>query len=226
MYFEETEWKNVNWIDFSRMGTSGKLLWKQKWTSGSIKCGNDLSFLGVYKIPLPVNRRLQLDIRGSVHHSTIHIEKSNKMRQCIRMYYSILIWSSTCFERHIAHHQKPKTALAASGLHTWKVAGRVFDGRCPTTIRPTTFRVCKTIGFWCSFRLLMMGGVSPETCWASYKYGIKNFDKLLHLVGFFYTKKTLFGTYLDNSWFLTSAVTQTKPALFWGIRQWISPNEA
>ena len=23
----------------------------------------------------------------------------------------------------------------------------------------------------CSFRLLMMGGVSPETCWASYKYG-------------------------------------------------------
>ena len=31
--------------------------------------------------------------------------------------------------------------------------------------------------------LLMMGGVSPETCWALYKYEI-NFDKLLHLVGF------------------------------------------
>jgi len=29
----------------------------------------------------------------------------------------------------------------------------------------------------------MMGGVSPETRWASYKYGIK-FDTLLHLVGF------------------------------------------
>jgi len=31
----------------------------------------------------------------------------------------------------------------------------------------------------------MMGGVSPETCWASYEYGIMDFDTLLHLVGFF-----------------------------------------
>jgi hypothetical protein len=29
-----------------------------------------------------------------------------------------------------------------------------------------------------------MDGVSPETCWALYKYGIINFDTLLHLVGF------------------------------------------
>jgi hypothetical protein len=30
----------------------------------------------------------------------------------------------------------------------------------------------------------MMGGVLPETCGALYKYEIKNFDTLLHLVGF------------------------------------------
>jgi hypothetical protein len=30
----------------------------------------------------------------------------------------------------------------------------------------------------------MMGGVSPETCLASYKYVIINFDTLWHLVGF------------------------------------------
>jgi hypothetical protein len=30
----------------------------------------------------------------------------------------------------------------------------------------------------------MMGGVSPETCWASYKYKIKMLVTLLHLVGF------------------------------------------
>ena len=30
--------------------------------------------------------------------------------------------------------------------------------------RPTTFHVCKTRGCQCSFELLMMGGVSPETC--------------------------------------------------------------
>jgi len=42
--------------------------------------------------------------------------KSNKMQQCIKIYYSIFIWSSTCFGRHTAHHQEPKIALAASGF--------------------------------------------------------------------------------------------------------------
>ena len=37
----------------------------------------------------------------------------------------------------------------------------------------------------------MMGDVSPETCWASYKYGIITLDILLHLVGFFF---------MNNSW--------------------------
>jgi hypothetical protein len=45
----------------------------------------------------------------------------------------------------------------------------------PPTTRLTTFHVWKTGGCRCSFRLLMMDGVSPETCWASYKYGIIKF---------------------------------------------------
>ena len=71
-------------------------------------------------------------------------------------------------------------------LHTWRVVGRVVAGRCqcPATTRPTTLHVCKTRGCYCSFRLLKMVGLSPETWWASYKYEI-NFDALLHLVGFF-----------------------------------------
>ena len=32
------------------------------------------------------------------------------------IYIYIYIWSSTCFGRHTAHHQEPKTALAASGF--------------------------------------------------------------------------------------------------------------
>jgi len=55
-----------------------------------------------------VNKKLsKLNVRGSMHHNTIHIEKSNKMQQCINIYYSIIIWSSTCFGRHTAHHQEP-----------------------------------------------------------------------------------------------------------------------
>ena len=37
------------------------------------------------------------------------------MQQCITIYF-IFIKSSTCFGRHTAHHQEPKTALAASGF--------------------------------------------------------------------------------------------------------------
>jgi len=33
-----------------------------------------------------------------------------------KLYYFIFIWSSTCFGRHAARHQEPKTALAASGF--------------------------------------------------------------------------------------------------------------
>jgi len=58
--------------------------------------------------------------------------------------------------------------------------------QCPTTACLTTFHVCKTRGCLCSFRLLMMGGVSPETYWASFK--IRNNNILIHcciLLGFF-----------------------------------------
>jgi hypothetical protein len=37
----------------------------------------------------------------------------------------------------------------------------------------------------------MMGGVSPETCWASYKYGTIKFDTLLHYVGSFFMNRTM-----------------------------------
>jgi len=116
-------------------------------------------------------------VRGSVHHSTIREEKSNKMQKLSKYFYSIFIWSSACFGRHTAHHQEPKTALAASGYSyvegCWTCSWWTLSGTlCPPTTRSTTFHVWKIRGCQCSFGLLMMGGVSPETCWASYKYGI------------------------------------------------------
>ena len=55
-------------------------------------------------------------------------------------------------------------------FHTWQVVGRC-QVQCAWQC-PTTCHVWKTRGWQCSFRLLMMGGVSPKICWASYKYGI------------------------------------------------------
>ena len=65
----------------------------------------------------------QLNVRRSVHQSIIHAEIANKMQQCFEIYYSMFIWSSTCFGRHTAHHQGLKTALAASGFAYVKDCG-------------------------------------------------------------------------------------------------------
>jgi len=76
---------------------------------------------------------------------------------------------------------------------------RVVGGRCwaqcarqvhQLHIR-TTFHAWKTRGCQCSFWLLMTGSVSPETRWASYKYGTIKSDGLLHLVGFFFMNCTM-----------------------------------
>ena len=96
-----------------------------------------------------------------------------------KFYYSVFVWSSTCFGRHTAHLQEPKTVLAASGFSyakgRWMCRWWTLSSTVCAWQRPTTSRVWKTTGCQYSFRLLMMGGVSPETCWASYKYGIIKF---------------------------------------------------
>jgi len=122
----------------------------------------------------------KFDVRGSVRHSTIHKENPTRCTNVSKCYYSIFIWSSTCFGRHTAHHQEPKTALGASSLSyvegCWTCSCQAHCAWLrPTATRPTTFHVWQTRGCQCSFRLLMLGGVSPETCWASYKYGIITF---------------------------------------------------
>jgi len=55
------------------------------------------------------------------------------------------------------------------------LSGTYCAWECPPTKHPTTSHVWKTRGCQCSFRLLMIGSVSPETYWASYKYGIIKF---------------------------------------------------
>jgi len=57
----------------------------------------------------------KLDVRGSVHHCTIHIKNPTRCNS-VSKFYLIFIWRSTCFGRHTAHHHKPKTALASYGF--------------------------------------------------------------------------------------------------------------
>jgi hypothetical protein len=91
--------------------------------------------------------------------------RCNNVSKC---YNSIFIWRSTCFGRHTAHHQEPKTALAASSFSyvegCWTSSWWTLPGTlCLTTCRPARPRTtallsprsnCKTRSCYCSCRAL------------------------------------------------------------------------
>ena len=67
-----------------------------------------------------------------------------------KFYYSIFIWSLTCFGRHTAHHQEPTTALAASGFsHVegcwtcswWTLSGTEKSNKMPRCIKILLFHI-------------------------------------------------------------------------------------
>jgi hypothetical protein len=129
----------------------------------------------------------RFDVHGSVHHSIIHTEITNKMQQCISIYYSVFIWSSTCFERHTAHHHELKNSTSSLWFY---IHVRVLDvevaGQRPATSTSNNLTLyVKPEDASAVLDLLMMGSVSLETCRASYKHRIINADTLLHLVGYF-----------------------------------------
>ena len=119
--------------------------------------------------PEKVKWQYKLDVRGSVHRNIIHTEITNKMQQCIRIYYYMFIWSSTCFGRHTSHHEEFKNCTSSLWFY---IRVRLLDVEIAGAV----------------LELLMMIGVSLETCWASYKHGIIDSDTLLHFVGHFFIK--------------------------------------
>jgi len=127
-------------------------------------------------------------------------ENPNKMQQFIKMLLFLILNEA----QHVSGDTPPiigslKLHKQPLVLHTWKVVGRAVVGRCQiayaTWQRPTTFHVYKTRGWLCSFRLLMMGSVSPETCCPSFKR--RNDNILIHrciLLGVFTVRNVLWCT--------------------------------
>ena len=93
----------------------------------------------------------------------MHKQKSNKMQQCTKIlfFHIYMMLSSVPENVHQLHVHQSSTVL-------WKIRG------------------CQ-----CSFMLLMMGGASPETCWASYKYGIITFWYIVASCWIFFTNCTM-----------------------------------
>jgi len=113
-------------------------------------------------------------------------------QQDATMYHNLLFHVYMKLNMFWATHSPSSGAQNCTSGLWFCIRERLFGRWCCWTLTAssnlnvqTTFHVCKTRGCQCSFELLMMGGVSPETCWASYKHGIMNYDKLLRLVGYF-----------------------------------------
>jgi len=130
----------------------------------------------IEKIPL-------FGVLWSMHHSTVHKEKSNQMKQCIKILLFHIYMKLNMFRgdappiiRSLKLHWQPLV------FHAWKVVGRVVGRRCQAHVRhscawqrpPTTHpnslpRIEKpeaasaVLGFW------WWAVRRPETCWASYK---------------------------------------------------------
>jgi len=73
---------------------------------------------GLIKTKQYTTIRRQFKYASNFRYSIWQFIKKNPTRwnKESKFYYSIFIWSSTCFGRHTAHHQEPKAALAASGF--------------------------------------------------------------------------------------------------------------
>jgi len=106
------------------------------------------------------------------------------MQQCIKILLFLILNEA----QHVSGDTPPiirslKLHKQPLVLHTWKVVGRAVVGRCQVVYvqqlhvrQPSTYAkpeaVCAVLGSW------WWGGVSPETCWASFK--IRNNKILIH----------------------------------------------
>jgi len=77
-------------------------------------------------------------------------EITNKMRPYIRIYYSNVSYCSTCFERHISHHQELKNFICS----LWFYISLWLPAAIQLWQRPATTDLCETKGckysFWAS----------------------------------------------------------------------------
>jgi hypothetical protein len=114
----------------------------------------------------------KIDIHGFVHRNTKLIERTNRMQLVVEFIIPVFLNCSTCFGRHTAHHHGLKNCNCSLWFYIrfWLPAAAMTEfplshcsGRHPKTyVKP---EAAITV-----FESVMMGGVSPETCWAIKKH--------------------------------------------------------
>jgi hypothetical protein len=101
----------------------------------------------------------QFDVYGFLHRNINLIKKPRRHDRVVEFIIPVFLNCSTCFGRHTAHHQKLKNCncrfwfyicfwLAAAAMAATANQNKDVNPEPTSTV----------------FELLMMGGVSPETC--------------------------------------------------------------
>jgi hypothetical protein len=107
----------------------------------------------------------------SVHHRTIHI---NHQPDATIFQFIILtfVYSSTCFGRFPANHQEVNDCSGSFWFYLHIIVIGVLHSWLGRPARPRTQHDChhdtkvKPEAATADIELLMMGGKTPETCWA------------------------------------------------------------
>jgi hypothetical protein len=73
----------------------------------------------------------KLDVRGSVHHSKIQKEKSNKMQQCIKILLFHICMKLNMFRKT---HRPSSGALNCIGSLWFFIRGRLLDSTVPDNV--------------------------------------------------------------------------------------------
>ena len=92
---------------------------------------------------IPGMGNIYLYVHGSVYRNIELRKEPTRCDRVVEFIIPMFLNCSTCFGRHNTHHQELKTVIAASGFY---------------------IRFCLTEAAITVFELLVMGGVSPETC--------------------------------------------------------------
>jgi hypothetical protein len=114
------------------------------------------------------------------------MKSCRKIQQDATLYQNLLFHICMKLSMFRATHHPSSGAKNCTSSIWFCVCGRLLDGGCWTLTASSNDMFNNLSQYHAKpGATSAVCGVSPKTWWASYKYGIINFDTLLHLVGFF-----------------------------------------